>query len=88
MRNALAFLGFYAEGFQYGQIPLNVMPFGVSMLAPRVVPPLARVLGWPATRFGGAAGRLRGGLLTPRNEPGRPIRATEISNIQQRNVQL
>ena len=31
MQNALAFLGFYAEGFQYGQIPLDVMPFGVSM---------------------------------------------------------
>ena len=31
---------------------------GVSMLAPRLVPPLARVLGWPATRLGGAAGKL------------------------------
>jgi putative ABC transport system permease protein len=31
---------------------------GVSMLAPRLVPPLARVLGWPAQRFGGAAGGL------------------------------
>jgi putative ABC transport system permease protein len=31
---------------------------GVSMLAPRVVPGLARVLGWPAARFGGAAGKL------------------------------
>jgi putative ABC transport system permease protein len=31
---------------------------GVAMLAPRLVPPLARVLGWPATRIGGAAGRL------------------------------
>jgi putative ABC transport system permease protein len=37
---------------------------GVSMLAPRVVPPLARVLGWPATRFGGAAGRLARGNST------------------------
>jgi putative ABC transport system permease protein len=31
---------------------------GVAMLAPRLVPPLARVLGWPATRIGGAAGTL------------------------------
>jgi putative ABC transport system permease protein len=37
---------------------------GVSMLAPRVVPPLARVLGWPATRFGGAAGKLARGNAT------------------------
>jgi putative ABC transport system permease protein len=34
---------------------------GVAMLAPRVVPPLARVLGWPAKRFGGAAGTLARG---------------------------
>jgi putative ABC transport system permease protein len=31
---------------------------GVAMLAPKLVPPLARVLGWPATRLGGAAGAL------------------------------
>jgi putative ABC transport system permease protein len=31
---------------------------GVAMLAPQLVPPLARVLGWPATRIGGAAGKL------------------------------
>ena len=31
---------------------------GVAMLAPQLVPPLADVLGWPATRIGGAAGRL------------------------------
>lgn len=35
-----------------------VMFLGVATLAPRLVPPLARVLGWPATRMGGAAGRL------------------------------
>ena len=34
---------------------------GVSMLAPKLVPPLVRVLGWPATRFGGAAGKLAQG---------------------------
>jgi putative ABC transport system permease protein len=34
---------------------------GVSMLAPTLVPPIARVLGWPAARFGGAAGMLARG---------------------------
>jgi ABC-type antimicrobial peptide transport system permease subunit len=31
------------------------------MLAPKLVPPLARVLGWPATKIGGAAGTLARG---------------------------
>jgi putative ABC transport system permease protein len=34
---------------------------GVAMLASTLVPPLAHVLGWPATRFGGAAGTLARG---------------------------
>ena len=34
---------------------------GVAMLAKVLVPPLASVLGWPATRIGGAAGRLARG---------------------------
>src|SRR5207244_8291155 len=34
---------------------------GVAMLAPTLVPPVARVLGWPATRIGGAAGMLARG---------------------------
>ena len=34
---------------------------GVAMLAPRLVPPLVRVLGWPATRIGGGAGTLARG---------------------------
>ncbi|HLX19387.1 MAG TPA: FtsX-like permease family protein [Gaiellaceae bacterium] len=34
---------------------------GVAMLAKTLVPPLANVLGWPATRFGGAAGVLARG---------------------------
>jgi putative ABC transport system permease protein len=29
-----------------------------AMFAPKLVPPLARFLGWPATRLGGAAGKL------------------------------
>jgi putative ABC transport system permease protein len=31
---------------------------GVALFAPRIVRPLAALLGWPATRIGGAAGRL------------------------------
>jgi putative ABC transport system permease protein len=34
---------------------------GVTMLAPTLVPPLVRVLGWPAARLGGAAGALAQG---------------------------
>ncbi|MFZ0089015.1 MAG: FtsX-like permease family protein [Solirubrobacteraceae bacterium] len=34
---------------------------GVAMLAPTLVPPLARVLGWPAARVGGSAGSLARG---------------------------
>ncbi len=34
---------------------------GVSMLAPKLVPPLVRVLGWPASRMGGSAGQLAQG---------------------------
>ncbi len=34
---------------------------GISMLAPKLVPPLARVLGAPAARIGGAAGELARG---------------------------
>jgi putative ABC transport system permease protein len=38
-----------------------VVFIGVAMLAPTLVPPVARVLGWPATRIGGAAGMLARG---------------------------
>jgi putative ABC transport system permease protein len=34
---------------------------GVAMVSTRLVAPFARVLGWPAARFGGAAGRLARG---------------------------
>jgi putative ABC transport system permease protein len=34
---------------------------GFSMLAPKLVPPLVRVLGWPASRIGGSAGQLAQG---------------------------
>ena len=35
-----------------------VLLVATAMLAPNLVPPLARVLGWPSTRLGGAAGSL------------------------------
>ena len=38
-----------------------VLFVGVAMLAPKLVPPLVRVLGWPATQIGGAAGQLARG---------------------------
>ena len=34
---------------------------GVALLSPRLVRPLARLVGWPATRIGGVAGRLAQG---------------------------
>jgi putative ABC transport system permease protein len=34
---------------------------GVALLSPRLVRPLARIVGWPATRVGGVAGRLAQG---------------------------
>ena len=40
---------------------------GVAMLAPTLVPPIARVLGWPAARFGGAAGHARARQLDPQS---------------------
>ena len=38
-----------------------VLFIGVAMLAPKLVPPLVRVLGWPASRIGGSAGKLAQG---------------------------
>jgi putative ABC transport system permease protein len=32
--------------------------FGIALLSVRLVPPLAGILGWPATKIGGTAGRL------------------------------
>ena len=32
--------------------------FGIALLSVRLVPPLAGLLGWPATRIGGTAGAL------------------------------
>jgi len=33
---------------------------GIALLAPRLVQPLARVVGWPASRAGGVAGEVAG----------------------------
>jgi putative ABC transport system permease protein len=41
-----------------------VLFIGVAMLAPKLVPPLVRVLGWPAAKLGGGAGKLARGNAT------------------------
>jgi putative ABC transport system permease protein len=57
-------LGIFAHGQKVAQhlielgLGLLLLFVGVSVFAPRIVPPLASLLGWPATRIGGAAGRL------------------------------
>jgi putative ABC transport system permease protein len=43
--------------------------FGVALLSPKLVRPLASVVGWPAQRVGGAAGRLAEG--NSKRNPGR-----------------
>jgi putative ABC transport system permease protein len=43
--------------------------FGVALLSPKLVTPLASVVGWPARRIGGAAGRLAEG--NSKRNPGR-----------------
>jgi putative ABC transport system permease protein len=61
---ALMLIGLFVSGLSTGLrllaigIGAAVLFLGVAMLAPKLVPPLVRVLGWPAARFGGAAGRL------------------------------
>jgi putative ABC transport system permease protein len=61
---ALMLIGLFVSGLSTGPRLLFVgvgavaLFLGVAMLAPRLVPPLAQVLGWPATKLGGAAGQL------------------------------
>jgi len=64
---ALMLVGLLVSGLSVG---LRLLALGVgaialfigfSMLAPKLVPPLVRVLGWPASRMGGAAGELAQG---------------------------
>ncbi len=63
----LMLIGLFAGGLSTGPRLLAigfgtlVLFLGVTMLAPLLVPPLARVLGWPATRYAGAAGTLARG---------------------------
>jgi putative ABC transport system permease protein len=64
---ALMMIGLFAGGvstklrlLSLGIGALGVF-IGVSMLAPTLVPRVARVLGWPAARFGGASGALARG---------------------------
>ena len=61
---ALMLIGLFVSGFSTGTRLLAIgigaagMFVGVAMLAKLLVPPLASVLGWPATRIGGSAGKL------------------------------
>ncbi len=49
-----------AAAWRSGSGPLALF-LGVAMLAAKLVPPLVRVLGWPATKLGGAPGALARG---------------------------
>jgi putative ABC transport system permease protein len=61
---ALLLVGLFASGLSTAQRLLAVglgavaLFVGIAILAPRLVPPLAWLLGWPARRFDGAAGKL------------------------------
>ncbi|MBV9414148.1 MAG: ABC transporter permease, partial [Solirubrobacterales bacterium] len=64
---ALMLVGLLVSGLSVGLRLLAVgvgaiaLFIGFSMLAPKLVPPLVRFLGWPAARMGGAAGQLAQG---------------------------
>jgi putative ABC transport system permease protein len=67
---ALMLVGLFAGGIatKWRLISLGVgaalLFVGVAILAPTLVPPIARILGWPSVRFGGASGRLaRGNVI-------------------------
>jgi putative ABC transport system permease protein len=61
---ALMLVGLFVSGLSTGQrllaigVGAGALFLGVAMVAPKLVPALARVLGWPATRIGGSAGKL------------------------------
>jgi putative ABC transport system permease protein len=61
---ALMLLGLFLGGLSTTQRLLAIgvgaaaLFVGVAMVAKTLVPPLASVLGWPASRFGGTAGKL------------------------------
>jgi putative ABC transport system permease protein len=64
---ALMLVGLFVGGLSTAQRLLSLgvgaaaVFLGVAMLAKTLVPPLARALGWPATKLGGAAGSLARG---------------------------
>ncbi len=64
---ALMLVGLFAGSLSSGTRLLAIglgaagLFVGVAMLAKTLVPPLARVLGWPGTKIGGTAGRLARG---------------------------
>jgi putative ABC transport system permease protein len=64
---ALMLIGLFVSGLSTGTRLLAIgigavgLFLGVAMLAPRILPPMVEVLGWPATRIGGAAGMLARG---------------------------
>ncbi|MGH2831612.1 MAG: ABC transporter permease, partial [Solirubrobacteraceae bacterium] len=64
---ALMLIGLFVGGLSTGTRLLAIglgaagLFVGVAMLAKVLVPPLASALGWPATRIGGAAGKLARG---------------------------
>jgi putative ABC transport system permease protein len=67
---ALIGVGGFVSGLPTGPrllllgVGVLVLFVGVAMVAPRVTPPLTRLLAWPATQLGGIAGRLaRGNTL-------------------------
>jgi putative ABC transport system permease protein len=59
-------VGIFAGGVSDGAVALLLgggvlgLFAGIALLAPRLVKPLARVVGWPARRAGGVAGELAG----------------------------
>ena len=61
---ALMLVGLFAGGLSSGQrllaigVGAGAFFLAVALLARRLVPPLAAVLGWPSTRIAGVAGRL------------------------------
>ena len=65
------FAGGLPTGRRLGSLAIGVLLLfaGVAMIAPRLIPPLAGVLGWPGSRLGGAAGVLA--RENARRNPGR-----------------
>ncbi|HXA55058.1 MAG TPA: FtsX-like permease family protein, partial [Solirubrobacteraceae bacterium] len=67
---ALTLIGLFVSGISAGTRLLAIglgaagIFLGVAMVAKLVVPPLAAVLGWPASRIGGTAGALARGNAT------------------------